>query len=109
MLADAGPPPTSWDWNEGARDARPGLGSVRVLRGVRDVRRHRGPDVHHLNGDDLDLSEAHLFSCGAGDACETGWQPEAALERARSGIGLEAGFPYAPENQQCRDLEPVVK
>ena len=94
LLADAGPPPTSWDWNErghvtpardqGACESCVAFATCAAIEARMSI---------ISTGMHLDLSEAHLFSCGAGDACETGWQPEAALERARSGIGLEAGFP----------------
>lgn len=58
----------------------------------------------------IDLSEAHLFFCGAGAACYTGWDIEQALEFCRDcGVGLERDFPYTPMNQACRQIEPVVK
>lgn len=56
----------------------------------------------------LDLSEAHLFFCGAGQACAQGWQFEPALVQARdTGVGDEANFPYTPSNQPCRNI-PIV-
>jgi C1A family cysteine protease len=54
-------------------------------------------------GIDFDLSEAHLFYCGAGNACATGWDPMRALQILDAvGIGREASFPYQPGNQPCR-------
>ena len=58
----------------------------------------------------IDLSEAHLFFCGAGAACDTGWDIEQALEFCRNcGVGLEKNFLYTPMNQACKQIEPVVK
>jgi len=53
----------------------------------------------------VDLSEAHLFFCGAGAACATGWNFEPALSQCRDvGVGLESDFPYVPANQPCRNI-----
>ena len=60
-------------------------------------------------GVNFDLSEAHLFFCGAGNACQLGWQPAPALAYAQAhGLGREASFPYTPGNQQCRQVPTVV-
>jgi C1A family cysteine protease len=56
----------------------------------------------------LDLSEAHLFFCGCGACCDTGWNFAAALNWARNGIGLESAFPYKPKNMPCPDPQPRV-
>jgi C1A family cysteine protease len=59
---------------------------------------------------DFDLSEATLFYCGAGNACNHGWQPLAALGYAQAhGLAREAAFPYTPGNQPCRLVTAVVK
>ena len=51
----------------------------------------------------LDLAEAHLFFCGCGLCCGSGWQPAAAMAFAQStGVGLEVDFPYLPHNQPCK-------
>ncbi|WP_298964857.1 C1 family peptidase [uncultured Methylobacterium sp.] len=56
---------------------------------------------------DIDLAEAHLFSCGCGECCDTGWLNDKALAHAkRKGICAEADFPYVPGNQPCPDPEP---
>ena len=48
-------------------------------------------------GREFDLSEAHLFYCGAGMACDTGWFSDDVLKFAtNTGIGKEADFPYTP-------------
>ncbi|GJE00214.1 C1 family peptidase [Methylobacterium isbiliense] len=61
-------------------------------------------------GQDFDLSEAHLFYCGAGNACATGWIYDKALAFAKkSGVGLEQDFPYTPGNQSCRKIPPFLK
>lgn len=65
---------------------------------------HRNPNLS------IDLSVAHLFFCGAGEACETGWEIEQALEFCRDcGVGWEVDFPYTPQNQACIPIRPVVK
>ena len=61
-------------------------------------------------GMQIDLSEAHLFYCGAGLACDIGWEFEQALTFCRStGVGKEADFPYSPGNQACQNIPPVQK
>ncbi len=50
----------------------------------------------------VDLSEAHLFSCGCGNCCETGWSFQPALEYARTvGVTDEKCFPYRRTDQPC--------
>lgn len=49
-----------------------------------------------------DLSEAHLFYCGCGNCCGTGWSPGAAMNFAGdTGIVHEACYPYTAGNQAC--------
>lgn len=58
----------------------------------------------------IDLSVAHLFFCGAGEACDKGWDIEKALEFCRDcGVGREQNFPYLPRNQACQQISPLVK
>ena len=58
----------------------------------------------------IDLSEAHLFFCGAGQACATGWNFDPALTFCRDeGVGQESDFPYTPMNQPCQDISPLVQ
>ena len=58
----------------------------------------------------IDLSVAHLFFCGAGEACETGWEIDQALKFCRDyGVGREKNFPYTLGNQRCRQIRSVVK
>lgn len=60
-------------------------------------------------GENIDLSEAHLFSCGGGK-CASGWNFEPALHQAQaSGVGLEAQFPYQSHDMACVKIAPVVK
>jgi C1A family cysteine protease len=48
------------------------------------------------------LSESHLFYCGCGFCCNTGWHPENAMDYAQhTGVVDEACFPYADSNQLC--------
>jgi C1A family cysteine protease len=52
---------------------------------------------------DVDLSEAHLFYCGCGNCCGTGWNFPPALDFCKNtGVGLETSFPYTPANQACK-------
>ncbi len=53
---------------------------------------------------ELDLSEAHLFFCGCGECCDTGWTPDQALEFCvEKGVCEEAQFPYQSRNTPCPD------
>jgi len=53
---------------------------------------------------DADLSEAHLFFCGCGPCCESGWWPGDALDHlVEQGVPDEACFPYQSRNLPCRD------
>ena len=58
-----------------------------------------------------DLSEAHLFYCGCGNCCGTGWNFAPALDFAKNtGVAEEAAFPYTDTNQPCKaGLTPYVK
>ncbi len=60
---------------------------------------------------DKDLSEAHLFYCGCGNCCSSGWNFPPALDFSRdTGIGLETSFPYTPGDQPCKaGIQPYIK
>jgi len=62
-------------------------------------------------GLNIDLSEAHLFYCGCGNCCSTGWNFPPALNFCKTtGVGKEADFPYTPGNQPCKaGVTPYVK
>ncbi|HSV98548.1 MAG TPA: C1 family peptidase [Sedimentisphaerales bacterium] len=50
----------------------------------------------------IDLSEAHLFYCGCGNCCGTGWNFPPALNFCKSpGVAEESRFPYVPGNRPC--------
>ena len=50
----------------------------------------------------VDLSEAHLFFCGCGKCCGSGWKAEKALTWLKSqSVEEEASFPYQPKDQEC--------
>jgi hypothetical protein len=52
---------------------------------------------------DLDLSEAELFFCGAGQKCNEGWWPTDAMEHAKAhGVAEEACFPYEDHDMDCQ-------
>jgi C1A family cysteine protease len=59
----------------------------------------------------IDLSEAHLFFCGCGNCCATGWSFVPALNFCKgTGVGQEASFPYTPSNQPCKaGIVPYAK
>ncbi|UCE36941.1 MAG: peptidase C1 [Thermoplasmata archaeon] len=58
-------------------------------------------DKHDLS---IDLSEAHLFFCGCGRCCNTGWTFEPALDYAKGdGISDEACFPYRATDTNCNE------
>jgi len=51
----------------------------------------------------VDLSEAHLFYCGCGNCCDTGWDFGPALDFCKqTGVANDADFPYTPGNQPCK-------
>jgi C1A family cysteine protease len=58
-----------------------------------------------------DLAEAHLFYCGCGNCCGTGWNFPPALDFCKqTGVAKEADFPYVPGNQPCKSgLTPYAK
>ncbi len=60
---------------------------------------------------DKDLSEAHLFYCGCGNCCNTGWNFSPALTFCKNmGVGLESSFPYTPGDQPCKaGVSPYIK
>ena len=60
---------------------------------------------------DPDLSEAHLFYCGCGNCCPSGWNFAPALDFVKNnGVGLDSSFPYTPGNQPCKaGVVPAVK
>jgi len=56
----------------------------------------------------IDLSEAHLFFCGCGLCCRTGWRFDRALNWASKGIALEKDFQYTPKDQPCKKPPPAA-
>ncbi len=58
-----------------------------------------------------DLSEAHLFFCGCGNCCGSGWQFTPALDYCKNtGVAVDSAFPYTPSDQACPpNLAPYVK
>jgi len=52
-------------------------------------------------GQDLDLSEQHIFSCGGG-SCYNGWWPEEAAQYLQDyGAPLESCLPYQARDDNC--------
>ena len=60
---------------------------------------------------EIDLSEAHLFFCGAGEyGCEEGWSTGQALKFCREqGVGSATAFRYQPQQVGCRPIDPLVR
>ncbi len=67
--------------------------------------------AENASGLNIDLSEAHLFACGCGDCCDTGWVNSKALDFARrKGVGAEADYPYNTLRAQgCKEIDSMVK
>lgn len=100
--------PPAWDWRsvEGADWTTPirdqggcgscvAFGTVGVLETM--LKRHQGDASLQP-----DLSEAHLFFCGCGECCDTGWWPTYALNYAKSsGVPDEECFPYQDSDMPC--------
>lgn len=113
LLAAAGPPPPAVDWRVDG-----GVSPVQhqkdcsscVAFALCGVLEGRAMILSPERGTGIDLSEADLFACGCPGCCGSGWQPEAALQRAMEvGIGLEADFPYEPTDQPCVQVSPAIR
>jgi C1A family cysteine protease len=58
---------------------------------------------------DTDLSESYLFFCGAGKACNIGWEIPPALDFCQLyGVTDEACFPYSDVNVPCAYCEDAA-
>lgn len=58
----------------------------------------------------IDLAEAHLFYCGCGSCCGTGWNFGPALDFCKNtGVVRESDFPYVASNQPCKSVTPWFK
>jgi C1A family cysteine protease len=56
-----------------------------------------------------DYSEAHLFFCGCGSCCDTGWNFAPSLDFCQNtGIAREASWPYQPQYEPCPSGIPVI-
>lgn len=106
--------PSSWDWrnvggrnfissvkNQGQCGSCVAFGTCAVMEGM--VRTIYNIAVNDSGGGVLpNLSEAQLFFCGAGQACQTGWYVSAALSYATTnGVAPDGCFPYSDHNQSC--------
>jgi len=55
----------------------------------------------------IDLSEAHLFYCYAralGRNCGNGWWVPPSMDSAKTGLAIEASYPYTAADQNCSNL-----
>jgi C1A family cysteine protease len=102
------PPGWNWqdvdgiDWTTPIRDqgACGSCVAFGVLGAVETMVKWTGGDASRK----VDLSEAHLFFCGCGRCCQTGWWPGEALDYLRDqGVPDEACFPYQARDMACRD------
>jgi hypothetical protein len=56
---------------------------------------------HNLPGNDINLSEQELVSCGGGGTCSGGWSSSALSYVKQNGIVTENCFPYTQTNSVC--------
>ncbi|GJD66005.1 C1 family peptidase [Methylobacterium frigidaeris] len=116
QMASLSPPPRKVDWRDNNGNYVTGIkyqgacGSC-VAFAVCAMLEARVRILQNDPNLEIDLSEAHLFSCGCTNCCDKGWHNEKALKHARKGIGLEKDFPYKPGNQNCpkQALSPYLK
>ena len=88
------------DWTTPIRN-QAGCGSC-VAFGTVAAIESRMEIANSNSGLNPDLSEAHLFYCGCGECCSSGWYPDAALNFARNtGIADENCYPYTDYDQAC--------
>jgi C1A family cysteine protease len=100
------PPAWDWrsaggaDWTTAIRDQKScgscvAFGTVGVLETM--LKRHEANASLQP-----DLSEAHLFFCGCGNCCDSGWWPSYALDYAKNqGVPEETCFPYQDHDMPC--------
>lgn len=103
------PPPTDVDWRQDPRN---------IVSPVKDQGLHCGAcvafatnaalesDAVISHGQELILSEGHLFHCNGG-SCKNGWGVTSGLVAAKGGVGLEADLPWSPTSG-CRNIAPVL-
>lgn len=100
------PPALDWrdfggqDWTTAIRD-QGGCASCAAFAtaGAIESRLEIAQGIPGLNPN---LSEGHMFFCGCGSCCGSGWYPNQAMDFARdTGVVDEACFPYADQNQSC--------
>lgn len=115
-LAAAAPPPPRIDWrsHNGANYVSPikdqGACGACVAFATCASIEARLSIQNAAPGNFLDLSEAHLFFCGAGQACQIGWNYRPALSFCQTtGVGAEAAWPYQPIDQACRTIVSVAQ
>lgn len=109
--AVAAPPAIDWrnnggDWTTPIKD-QGGCGSCVSFATCATIE-SRVNIVCKNAGLDIDLSEAHLFFCGCGNCCGTGWNFPPALDFCKNtGVARDSDFPYSPANQPCKSGVPI--
>lgn len=90
------------DWTTAVRDQQAcgscvAFATVAVVEAM--LKRHEGDSAGQP-----DLSEAHLFFCGCGACCQSGWWPTESLKFAEaSGVPDEECFPYVGAERPCSE------
>ncbi|NLE75687.1 MAG: hypothetical protein GX605_02895 [Chloroflexi bacterium] len=106
--AALGSPPSSLDWRNvdglnwttAIRDQR--LCGACAAFGALGAVESRWKIFRQRSAAATDLSESHLFFCGCGQCCDTGWTLRGAFNFVRdTGVVDEACFPYTDQNTTC--------
>ncbi|VVB93671.1 Papain family cysteine protease [uncultured archaeon] len=72
------------------------FGTVATLEALLKIRTYNDASIN------IDLSEAHLFYCGCGDCCNSGWYMDDACNYLKNnGVPDEDCFPYQDSGVSC--------
>jgi C1A family cysteine protease len=113
LAAIAAPPSVDWrnhggDWITSVKD-QSSCGACVSFAVIGTIEARVNIACNDVNVD-KDFSEAHLFFCGCGSCCDTGWDFQLALDFCKNtGMCDDSVFPYTPHNQPCPALTPTFK